>query len=237
MWPSPCLVVLLLVLAALLVPRLVGGDDPPAVPARPTSSRDASATWTRAACFPSLTGTGVRWRSTRRAAGVQAVAAGEIDSFYVIPADYLQSGKVEQYAEFPGRFPSNPEGETILRALLAQGLVAGRVDDSVTTRVLAPAEYANYRVQEDGTAAAVTPAAAGGGRAAGAHAVRHTAGAGRVGGLQLHAAERRRREGEPAGRSGGHLGVAHVYHGRQAARPGHGRPAAGGGVDSRRGAD
>ncbi len=93
------------------------------------------------------------------AQGLQAVARGDIDWLYVVPADYLQTGRVAQYGEFEGRFPSNPQGEAIFRALLSAGLLRGRVDPQVEARVLAPAEYESYRVGEDGTVSELTPTA------------------------------------------------------------------------------
>ncbi len=153
------LVVLLLVLAMLLVPRFVGGDGPSDDAEKPDEQSRRIGYLDESGLFPELDGQDGPVAFDSRAAGLEAVAAGDLASFYVIPADYLQTGKVQQYAEFPGRFPNNPEGEAVLRALLAHGLVAGRVDESVTTRILAPAEYVNYRVQDDGTAAELTPPA------------------------------------------------------------------------------
>lgn len=153
------LVVLLLVLAMLLVPQFVGGDGPSGDTGAAGEESGRIGFIDQSGLFPELDGEGGPVGYDSRSAGLEAVAAGEIDSFYVIPEDYLQSGKVEQYAEFPGRFPNSPEGEIILRALLAHGLVAGRVEESVTTRILAPAEYVNFRVQDDGTAGELAPAA------------------------------------------------------------------------------
>jgi ABC-2 type transport system permease protein len=152
------LVVVLLVVAVLLVPRLSGGDD--------TSGGAASGDKLQrigfvdqSGLFPNLQGAKGPVAYESMAAGLGAVAADKIDSLYLIPADYLQSGKVEQYAQFEGRFPTNPGAETTFRALLAQGLVAGRVDAAVTTRVLAPAEFENFRVLANGSAAELTPMA------------------------------------------------------------------------------
>lgn len=94
-----------------------------------------------------------------RTEGLQAVAAGRIDSLYVIGDDYLESGGVEQYAQFEGRFPSNPSGEAAFRNLLVQALIAGRVDATVTTRVLDPAQFESFRVTEDAMVEELTPVA------------------------------------------------------------------------------
>lgn len=150
-------VVLLLVIAMVLVPRLE---------ARQNASAAASATKLQrmgfvdeSGLFPNLGSQTGPMRYESSAAGLQAVAGGKLDSFYVIPRDYLQSGKVQEYAKFQDRFPTNPGPEASLRALLAQGLVAGRVDPSLTTRVLTPADFTDFRVQPDGTAAALASTA------------------------------------------------------------------------------
>jgi ABC-2 type transport system permease protein len=152
------LVVLLLILAMLLVPALQDGEE---APGAPSSEEDFS--WLGFLDESGLFGD-LQWDKgpvaySSPAAGLQAVAAGKIDSFYVIPADYLESGKVEQYAQFQGRFPSNPRGEATFRSLLVHGLIAERLDPSVTTRILAPAEYENFRVEDDGTLGELTPLA------------------------------------------------------------------------------
>jgi ABC-2 type transport system permease protein len=153
------LVVVILILAMVLVPALQDGDDAPGAAA--DSGKDLR--WIgfvdESGVFADLhSGQGpVSYGSL--AEGLQAVAAGDVDSFYVIPEDYLESGRVEQYAQFQGRFPSNPEGEGTFRVLLVQALIADRVDPSVTARILSPAVYENFRVQEDGTLAELTPLA------------------------------------------------------------------------------
>ncbi len=92
-------------------------------------------------------------------AGLYAVAAGEIDAFYVIPKDYLQTGRVEQYAQFEGRIPTDPGSENVFRGLLVRALLGDRLDPSVTIRVLTPADYENFRVGEDGGLSELTPSA------------------------------------------------------------------------------
>ncbi len=117
--------------------------------------------------FPTLGDSNGPVRFASQDDGVKAVASGEIDSLYVIDADYLQTGMVGQYAEFKGRFPSSPPGEAVFRTLLVQALIAGKVDPAVTARVLDPAELTSFRVTEKGIVEELTPAA----EAAGAIAV------------------------------------------------------------------
>jgi ABC-2 type transport system permease protein len=152
-------VVLVLVIAMVVVPLLQDGGE--ASGTAPASGKDLQRIGfvDRSGQFPALGGQNGPLRYDSQAEGLAAVARGEIDSLYVIGEDYLQSGKVEQYAEFEGRFPSNPSGEAAFRTLLVRGLITGRVDPAVTTRVLAPAAFENFRVQPDGTVAELTPTA------------------------------------------------------------------------------
>lgn len=152
-------VVLLLVIAMLLVPALQGDEDTSGASAASGEDFRRIGFIDESGLFPALEGEKGPVAYESVAEGLEAVARGEIDSFYVITEDYLQSGKVEQYAQFEGRFPSNPDREAVVRALLAQALIAGRADPSVTTRVLAPADFESFRVQDDGSAAELTPTA------------------------------------------------------------------------------
>jgi ABC-2 type transport system permease protein len=153
------LVVFLLLLAMLLVPALTGDEEGSGAGPVPGQDLRKIGFLDESGLFGDLEGANGPEAFTSFAAGLEAVAAGKIDFFYVVPADYLQSGEVEQYGEFPGRFPTNPGGEATLRAVLVHGLVAGRVDSAVAARVLAPAAFQNFRVQEGGTAAKLTPIA------------------------------------------------------------------------------
>jgi ABC-2 type transport system permease protein len=152
------IVVVLLVLAMLLVPALQDGDDAPGAAA---SEEDLS--WIgfvdESGLFVDLDWDRGPVPYESLGEGLEAVASGDIKSFYVIPEDYLESGRVEQYAQFQGRFPSNPEAEGAFRAILVHALIAERVDPSVTARILAPAVYENFRVEDDGTLAELTPLA------------------------------------------------------------------------------
>ena len=91
--------------------------------------------------------------------GLAALDRGEIASFYVVVEDYLESGKVDQYAEFKGRFPSNWIDESVFRNLLITGLVAGQLDTDVMARLAEPAYFENFQVEEDGAVSELVPAA------------------------------------------------------------------------------
>ena len=99
------------------------------------------------------------FRYETRPEGLEAMEREGIDSFYVVADDYFESGKVEQYAEFKGRFPSNWIDEGAFRALLTTGLIAGQLDPDVMARVTEPADFENFRVEDDGSVSEVVPTA------------------------------------------------------------------------------
>ena len=152
-------VVVLLVIAMLVVPLFQGEEDTSGATTAPGEDLRQIGFLDQSGLFPALGQQSGPVRYPSEGAGLEAVARGEIDSFYVITEDYLQSGTVEEYAEFEGRFPSNTGEESVLRALLVDGLITGRVDPGVTARVLDPARFESFRVAEDGTATELTPMA------------------------------------------------------------------------------
>jgi ABC-2 type transport system permease protein len=91
--------------------------------------------------------------------GLAALEQGKIASFYVVAEDYLESGKVDQYAEFAGRFPSNGIDESVFRNLLTTGLVAGQLDPDLMVRLAEPAYFENFRVEDDSTISELVPTA------------------------------------------------------------------------------
>jgi len=153
------IVVVVLVVAMILVPAIQGGGGTSAGGTAAEQDFQWIGFMDESGLFSDLEGSGGPIEYESAEAGMSAVAVGDIKAFYVIPEDYLQSGKVEQYAEFEGRFPTNPEGEATFRALLVHGLVDGKLDESSTTRILTPAVYENFRVEQDGTLGELTPQA------------------------------------------------------------------------------
>lgn len=116
--------------------------------------------------------------------GLAAYQSGEISSLYVIAADYLKTGRVDQYAAFKTAWDENWEDAGAfwgllsdkLRAqqdgLLSPGLLAqrarvealvadelSRLDPDLLARVETPAVYRNFKVAEDGSAEALIPVA------------------------------------------------------------------------------
>ncbi len=88
--------------------------------------------------------------------GLQAMESGEIDSFFVLADDYLESGDVDQYAEFKGRWAFNGDDEWAFRDLLQRELIRGQLDPVVAERYSDPA---NFRVEDDGTVSELAPLA------------------------------------------------------------------------------
>jgi ABC-2 type transport system permease protein len=148
-------VVVLLIIAMIVVP-LFQDNGSPAAPQEDLSRIGYS---DDSGLFGTLGGSAGPVKFDSRTAGLQAVAGGQVDSFYVIAADYLQTGRVEQYADFEGRFPSSPAGQGAFQTLLVQTLIAGKVDAGVAARVLDPTELESFRVNSNASVSDLTPAA------------------------------------------------------------------------------
>ncbi len=156
---STVVVVVLLVAAMVAVPALVGEEEAPGASPDYQESVARIGFVDETSGFAGLAGEGGPHEFEDRAQGLQALAREEIDWLYVIPSDYLETGRVEQYGAFTGRFPSNPAGEGIFSQLLIEELIAERVDPEVTARVLAPAHFQSYQVSEDGSVSEFPPTA------------------------------------------------------------------------------
>jgi len=97
--------------------------------------------------------------------GIQALQQGEIDAFFILPADYLESGEVEQYrvsgdsdGGLPGRIWGS-EVEWAFSDFLRYELTSEQVEDDVLTRVLWPADYQNFEIGDDGAITEAVPLA------------------------------------------------------------------------------
>ncbi|OFW09629.1 MAG: hypothetical protein A3H96_02510, partial [Acidobacteria bacterium RIFCSPLOWO2_02_FULL_67_36] len=66
-----------------------------------------------------------------------ALAARTIKGYFVVPADYLQSGKIDSYGPETLRFSSS-DARNAFSDLLRAHLLTGRVDGAVAARVLTP---------------------------------------------------------------------------------------------------
>jgi ABC-2 type transport system permease protein len=119
-----------------------------------------------------------------RAEGLEAYQRGEIGSLYVVAEDYLQSGKVDQYADFKGLWDENWDDAGAFWGLLSQELSAqqysqlspdlqaqraqveelveeqlSQLNPDLLARVAEPAVFKNFRVEDDGSVSEVEPLA------------------------------------------------------------------------------
>lgn len=80
----------------------------------------------------------------------EALLAGEIKSYFVAPADYLQTGRLVVYGSEGGFSAFVEADEGILRTFLVDQLLAGKVDPTIQARVLNPAAIELVRLDETG---------------------------------------------------------------------------------------
>ncbi|MBN2240191.1 MAG: ABC transporter permease [Dehalococcoidales bacterium] len=115
--------------------------------------------------------------------GIKAYKDKDIDTLYVIPENYLETGTVDQYAAFKPFWLGNPEAETAFRwlvlypqlkieeentvspELLAErAILEGQIAEQLSqanpdlpARIGEPAIYKNYQVEEDGSFSELAP--------------------------------------------------------------------------------
>ena len=95
-------------------------------------------------------------------AGIRAVQQGEVDSFYVLTEDYLDTGLIEQYwteREEQGIFGGNPAAEGAFRGFVRAQLIGGEVDNKLVNRALNTGHFRSFSVADDGTLMAEAPVA------------------------------------------------------------------------------
>jgi ABC-2 type transport system permease protein len=86
-----------------------------------------------------------------RAEGIQAVQQGEINTLFILPADYLESGEVEEYEPAGvGRNLWGSPAEWSFGSFLRFQLTAGHLEGDLLTRVLDPASYQRFEVEVEG---------------------------------------------------------------------------------------
>ena len=96
--------------------------------------------------------------------GVEAVRSGEIDTLFVLPADYIESGRIEDYWTTRDRGPiwdNNGDAEWQFRAFLKEALVYGREFPPSVTRAFDTGYFEQFDVageagddEESGTSVA-----------------------------------------------------------------------------------
>ena len=92
-----------------------------------------------------------------RQAAIAALAAGAIGKFYLVPADYVATGRIETYEpdEATVSFGSS-EGRRALERLLSRSLLAGRLPNEIMARAetpIDPAKSDSFLVRADGRVA------------------------------------------------------------------------------------
>ena len=84
-----------------------------------------------------------------RESGIAALLADDIKGFFVIPEDYLSTGKVEWLD--PGAGIPSGSGRGRVREFLRASLVADYLAPELITRILDPADFDRIKVSEDGS--------------------------------------------------------------------------------------
>ena len=85
-----------------------------------------------------------------RESGIAALLADEIKGFFVIPEDYLATGKVEWLDPDVGVIPSGSIRGRV-REFLRAGLVGDDLAPKLVARMLNPADFDRTKVNEDGS--------------------------------------------------------------------------------------
>jgi ABC-2 type transport system permease protein len=96
-------------------------------------------------------------RYSDEASARAALVAGEIDSYFVLPADYLQTGKVTVYGTGGGfsTFAAADSGE--IRGFLIDHLLAGKVDATLQARVVDPLNVEAVTINDQGEVSTENP--------------------------------------------------------------------------------
>ncbi len=79
----------------------------------------------------------------------QALLAGEVDEYFVIPDNYLDTGSVVRFT-LEKELEFSDETVSAMRVFLQDGLLEGRADPEITARVKSPLFLSNVRLDEAG---------------------------------------------------------------------------------------
>ncbi len=142
-WQIAIVIVPLLLLVALVaipaVRSITANDEEP----KPIGYMDLSGEITEG-LYPELTA------FTSREAGVQAVVNGDIEDFFVVPADFLKSGEIEWLTNRSGIF-AGEDNRVQFDRLLTVSVVADRLEPDVLERILLGSSYTRVRISDDRT--------------------------------------------------------------------------------------
>lgn len=86
-----------------------------------------------------------------------ALLAGQVESYFVLPPDYMETGKVVVYGTGGGfsAFAAADSGD--MRRFLVDRLLAGKVDQAIQNRVTAPMDIHPVTLDEDGQVTTESP--------------------------------------------------------------------------------
>jgi ABC-2 type transport system permease protein len=87
----------------------------------------------------------------------EALLANEIDSYFVVPADYLETGTVTAYGVGGGLSTFAAADSDALRGFLVESLLAGKVDETTQTRVVDPINLEAVTLNEQGEVSTESP--------------------------------------------------------------------------------
>jgi ABC-2 type transport system permease protein len=86
-----------------------------------------------------------------------ALVAGEIGSFFVLPADYMETGKVEVYGMSGGFSDFVAADSGSIRVFLLDSLLAGQVDPAIQARAIDPMDMEVVSLNEKGEISTESP--------------------------------------------------------------------------------
>jgi ABC-2 type transport system permease protein len=85
------------------------------------------------------------------AAALAALAKKEIGAVYVVPPDYVKTGKITGYDASPSVFSEGKIAQVPLRRLMIRSLAGDAVAPDVVKRIMSPADVTTLTKQKDGT--------------------------------------------------------------------------------------
>ena len=151
---TPVVIVLVLALAMPLVRGLFSGDS------ASTASTDGGRAIAVVNDSPNLTfapqnSADFQVHSNRQA-GIAALQEGRVDDLYIIPADFLQTGRVEWLHTDSGlsSIIAGDESEDLMRAILLQALTSADLSADRIARLQDPLNLMRFEVTREGDVAA-----------------------------------------------------------------------------------
>ncbi len=96
-----------------------------------------------------------------RSEGIEAVRQGQVDLFFLLSPDYIETGLIEIYdvSDEGGRFEGNWSGKQAFANFLRVELIAGQVEDKVLSRAINPGNFQDFKIGDDGVVTGKIPLA------------------------------------------------------------------------------